>query len=52
MTRTQGVIMVKAALELQGVLTNRVVRLPLVPATSDQVAELRRDLADAELLDG
>jgi 4-hydroxy-tetrahydrodipicolinate synthase len=52
MTRTQGVIMVKAALELQGVLTNRVVRLPLVPATPDQVAELRRDLADAELLDG
>ena len=30
MTRTQGAIMVKAALELQGVLTNRMVRLPLV----------------------
>ena len=39
MTRTQGVIMVKAALELQGVLTNRMVRLPLVPATAEQVAQ-------------
>ncbi len=52
MTRTQGAIMVKAALQLQGVLDNRVVRLPLVPATDDQVAELRTDLVDAELLDG
>jgi 4-hydroxy-tetrahydrodipicolinate synthase len=51
MTRTQGVIMVKAALELQGVLTNRMVRLPLVPATAEQVAELRADLESAELLD-
>ena len=51
MTRTQGVIMVKAALELQGVLGNRMVRLPLVPATSEQVAELRTDLESAELLD-
>lgn len=51
MTRTQGVIMVKAALELQGVLPNREVRLPLVAATDDQVAELRCDLASAELLD-
>jgi 4-hydroxy-tetrahydrodipicolinate synthase len=51
MTRTQGVIMVKAALELQGVLSNRMVRLPLVPATAEQVAELRIDLEGAELLD-
>ncbi len=51
MTRTQGVIMVKAALQLHGVLANRTVRLPLLPATDDQVAELRRDLLDAELLD-
>ena len=51
MTRTQGVIMVKAALELQGVLTNRMVRLPLVPATAEQVAELWADLDNAELLD-
>jgi 4-hydroxy-tetrahydrodipicolinate synthase len=51
MTRTQGVIMVKAALEMTGVLDNRVVRLPLVPATDEQVAELRADLDSAELLD-
>jgi len=50
MNRTQGAIMAKAALELQGVLANRRVRLPLVPATEDQVAELRRDLETAELL--
>jgi 4-hydroxy-tetrahydrodipicolinate synthase len=52
MTRTQGVIMVKAALELQGLLTNRVVRMPLVEATEHQVTELRRDLVDAGLLEG
>jgi 4-hydroxy-tetrahydrodipicolinate synthase len=50
MNRTQGAIMVKAALELQGVLANRHVRLPLVPATEEQVAELRRSLETAELL--
>lgn len=50
MTRTQGAIMVKAALELQGVLTNRAVRLPLVPATDDQVDGLRADLETAGLL--
>ena len=43
--------MVKAALELQGVLPNRIVRLPLMPATAEQVAELRTDLESAELLD-
>jgi 4-hydroxy-tetrahydrodipicolinate synthase len=51
MTRTQGVIMVKAALELTGVLANRAVRLPLVPATDAEVAELRADLVSAELID-
>ncbi len=51
MTRTQGAIMVKAALQLQGVLDNRVVRLPLLPATEQQVVELRADLVSAELLD-
>jgi 4-hydroxy-tetrahydrodipicolinate synthase len=51
MTRTQGAIMVKAALELQGILPNRVVRSPLVEATEQQVLELRRDLIDAGLLE-
>jgi 4-hydroxy-tetrahydrodipicolinate synthase len=51
MTRTQGVIMVKAALELQGLLANRVVRSPLVEATDQQVLELQRDLIDAGLLE-
>jgi 4-hydroxy-tetrahydrodipicolinate synthase len=50
MTRTQGAIMAKAALELKGVLGNRVTRLPLVPATADQVAALRPDLESAGLL--
>ena len=51
MTRTQGAIMVKAALELQGILSNRVVRSPLVEATEQQVLELQRDLIDAGLLE-
>ncbi len=51
MTRTQGAIMIKAALELQGLLTNRVVRSPLVEATDQQVLELQRDLIDAGLLE-
>jgi 4-hydroxy-tetrahydrodipicolinate synthase len=51
MTRTQGAIMVKAALELQGNLANRVVRPPLVEATDLQVLELERDLIDAGLLE-
>ncbi len=51
MTRTQGAIMVKAALELQGTLSNRVVRSPLVEATEQQVLELQRDLIDAGLLE-
>jgi 4-hydroxy-tetrahydrodipicolinate synthase len=50
MTRTQGAIMAKAALELQGHLPSRAVRLPLTPATDEQVAELRTDLAAADLL--
>ncbi|MGI8702547.1 MAG: 4-hydroxy-tetrahydrodipicolinate synthase [Nocardioidaceae bacterium] len=51
MTRTQGAIMVKAALELQGLLPNRAVRSPLVEATPQQVLELERDLVDAGLLE-
>ena len=38
MTITQGVIMVKAGLQAQGVLAHRSVRAPLVEATDDEVA--------------
>ena len=51
MNRTQGAIMAKAALQLQGVLTSRAVRLPLVEATPEEVALLRADLAEAALLE-
>ncbi|MFV0460633.1 MAG: 4-hydroxy-tetrahydrodipicolinate synthase [Actinomycetales bacterium] len=37
---TQGAIMSKAGLQLLGVLGNREVRLPLVPATDDEVTAL------------
>jgi 4-hydroxy-tetrahydrodipicolinate synthase len=47
MTRTQGAIMAKAALELQGLLPSRTVRAPLVEATDEQLAVLREDLAAA-----
>jgi 4-hydroxy-tetrahydrodipicolinate synthase len=50
MTRTQGAIMAKAALELQGVVTGRHLRLPLVAATDDEVATLRGDLEESGLL--
>jgi 4-hydroxy-tetrahydrodipicolinate synthase len=44
MFRTQGVILTKAALRLQG-LPSGPVRLPLVDATEQQIAMLRADLA-------
>jgi 4-hydroxy-tetrahydrodipicolinate synthase len=50
MNRTQGAIMVKAALQLTGLIPNRTVRLPLVEATEEQVRELRADLEKAGLL--
>lgn len=50
MTRTQGAIMAKAALELLGRLPNRTTRLPLVDATAEQVAVLREDLHAAGLV--
>jgi 4-hydroxy-tetrahydrodipicolinate synthase len=46
--RTQGVILTKAALNLQG-LPAGVVRSPLVEATPAQVARLREDCAEAGL---
>jgi len=49
MTRTQGAIMAKAALQLLGVLAHRTMRLPLVEATDDQVELLRAELAVAGL---
>ncbi|MDH6579638.1 4-hydroxy-tetrahydrodipicolinate synthase [Kitasatospora sp. MAP5-34] len=44
MFRTQGVILSKAALNLQGRPAGPV-RLPLVSATADEIAQLREDLA-------
>lgn len=48
MFRTQGAILTKAALTLLGLPGGRT-RLPLVDATSEQVAQLRIDLADAQV---
>ena len=45
MFRTQGVILTKAALTLQG-LPAGPVRSPLVDATADQIEQLERDLRD------
>jgi 4-hydroxy-tetrahydrodipicolinate synthase len=50
MNRTQGAIMVKAALQLQGVLERRTLRLPLAAASEEEVALLRTDLEQADLL--
>jgi 4-hydroxy-tetrahydrodipicolinate synthase len=50
MTTAQGAMTAKAALELLGVLPNRTVRLPLVPADDELVAHLRDVLASAGLI--
>ena len=50
MTRTQGAIMAKAALQLAGVLQSRAMRSPLPAATDAEVAQLRDDLVAADLL--
>jgi 4-hydroxy-tetrahydrodipicolinate synthase len=47
--RTQGVILVKAGLRLQGRPAGPV-RLPMVEATEHELSHLRQDLADAGLL--
>jgi 4-hydroxy-tetrahydrodipicolinate synthase len=44
MTKAQGAIMVKAALDLLGRAGGGTLRLPLVPATEQQRAILREDL--------
>jgi 4-hydroxy-tetrahydrodipicolinate synthase len=51
MAHAPGVMMAKAGLQLLGVLDNRDVRLPLVPAGDDLVAALRTELAAAGLLE-
>jgi 4-hydroxy-tetrahydrodipicolinate synthase len=51
MTRAPGLVMAKAALELLGVLPNRLVRAPHLPATDGQVADLRRGLTSANLME-
>ena len=50
MGRAQGAMTAKAALQLLGVLDNRNVRLPLVPASDDLVAELRDVMTSTGLL--
>jgi 4-hydroxy-tetrahydrodipicolinate synthase len=49
MTRTQGAIAVKAALQLLGVLKHRTTRPPLVDATDEEIATLRMELKAAGL---
>jgi 4-hydroxy-tetrahydrodipicolinate synthase len=51
MTRAPGAMMAKAAMQLLGVLDNRNMRLPLVPAGDDLVAALRAELVAAGLLE-
>jgi 4-hydroxy-tetrahydrodipicolinate synthase len=50
MTTAQGAMTAKAAMQLLGVLPNRNVRLPLVPADDALVAHLREVLTRASLL--
>ena len=50
MTTAQGAMTAKAAMQLLGVLPNRAVRLPLVPADDALVAHLRDVLGRAGLL--
>ncbi len=50
MTRTQGVIMAKAALKLAGVLEHARTRPPLIDATPEQIDQLTTDLKSAGLL--
>ena len=51
MTRAPGATMAKAAMELLGVIENRNMRLPLVPAGEELVAHLRTELENAGLLE-
>ena len=49
MNITQGAIAVKAALHDQGLIGSDAVRLPLVPATTDQLAQVREGLQKSGL---
>ena len=51
MNKAPGAMMAKAAMELLGVIPNRNVRLPLVPADDALVAHLRAELVAAGLLE-
>jgi len=51
MTKAPGVMTAKAAMQLLGVLPNRNVRLPLVPADEALMADLRTVLTRAGLLE-
>lgn len=46
----QGAVMAKHAVHLQGLIDTPTVRLPLVPASDDEVERLRRALEAADLL--
>jgi 4-hydroxy-tetrahydrodipicolinate synthase len=50
MTITQGAIMAKAAMAELGIIPSAHVRLPLVPATPDQVAHLRDGLTQSGVI--
>jgi 4-hydroxy-tetrahydrodipicolinate synthase len=51
MNRAPGAMMAKAAMQLLGVLPNRTMRLPLLAATDEQVAQLRTALTSARLME-
>jgi 4-hydroxy-tetrahydrodipicolinate synthase len=51
MNRAPGAMMAKAAMQLAGVLDNRTMRLPLVPAGDDLVENLRAEMLDLGLLE-
>jgi 4-hydroxy-tetrahydrodipicolinate synthase len=50
--QSQGAIRAKAALQVTGVLRERTMRLPLLPASDDEVAQLRADLVASALASG
>ncbi len=49
---SQGAIRAKAALQVQGVLSQRTMRLPLLPASDAELGEIRQGLAASGLPTG